>query len=79
MTDTKEIKQWLLDMDEECKHEFTAVLISNAKGTIEIEKDALKFLRDMRLRILNENLDNHGYLGADILALKEVFKTIYNC
>ena len=72
------LTQWFIDMDEDSKHEFTAVLISNAKGLGKIEKEALKYFRDLRLRIIRENLDEHGYLGSEILALKKVFGIIYN-
>ena len=63
----------------EKKHELLAMFFSNVKVVKKGSNEAIDFLKNQRRIVLNDELEKHGYLGSEMLAIKKILSLVYGC
>jgi len=58
------------------KHELASAFFNSLKLR-EQDKEIINFLKEERKRILNEEVDVHGYAGSELLAGERILSLIY--
>jgi len=63
----------------EKKHELLALFFSNTKVVRKGSNEAIDFLKNQRRIVMNDELEKHGYLGSEMLAIKKILSLVYGC
>lgn len=60
----------------EKKHELLSLFFSNTKV---VSNEAIDFLKNQRRIVMKDELEKHGYLGSEMLAIKKILSLVYGC
>jgi len=63
----------------EKKHKLLALFFSNTKVVRKGSNEAIDFLKNQRRIVMNDELEKHGYLGSEMLAIKKILSLVYGC
>jgi len=63
----------------EKKHELLSMFFSNTKVIRKGSNEAIDFLKNQRRIVMNDELEKHGYLGSEMLAVKKILSLVYGC
>jgi hypothetical protein len=69
----------IMALSIEKKHELLALFFSNTKVVRKESNEAIDFLKNQRRIVMNDELEKHGYLGSEMLAIKKILSLVYGC